>query len=83
MGPQLRASPPKLAALLDEAEADVLVFMRVPKERWEPGVEVKVAAPGESRAVVIPDGAYDPANAALRAGTGSAALCGLGMASIL
>ena len=58
MGPQLRASPPKLAALLDEAEADVLVFMRVPKERWEPGVEVKVAVLGETRcAVVSPDSA--------------------------
>ena len=67
IGPQLRAKPPKLATLLAEAEADVLVFMSVPKERREPGGEVEVAAPGESRAVVIPDGAYDPANAALRA----------------
>jgi len=56
IGPQLRAEPPNLAALL--AEADVLVFMRVPKERWEPGVEVKVAVLGETRcAVVSPDSA--------------------------
>src|SRR5260370_12501762 len=31
---QLRANLPKLAALLDEAEADVLAFMDFPKERW-------------------------------------------------
>jgi transposase-like protein len=31
---QLRASLPKLAALLDEAEIDVLAFMNFPKEHW-------------------------------------------------
>ena len=31
---QLRASLPKLAALLDEAEVDVLAFMDFPKEHW-------------------------------------------------
>ena len=32
---QLRANLPKLAALLDEAEADVLAFMNFPKEHWD------------------------------------------------
>jgi len=31
---QLRSSLPKLAALLDEAEVDVLAFMDFPKEHW-------------------------------------------------
>jgi putative transposase len=31
---QLRSSLPKLAALLDEAEIDVLAFMDFPKEHW-------------------------------------------------
>jgi transposase-like protein len=31
---QLRAKLPKLAALLDEAEVDVLAFMTFPKEHW-------------------------------------------------
>ena len=31
---QLRANLPKLAALLDEAEIDVLAFMDFPKEHW-------------------------------------------------
>jgi transposase-like protein len=31
---QLRANLPKLAALLDEAETDVLAFMTFPKEHW-------------------------------------------------
>ncbi|GAC1559948.1 MAG: IS256 family transposase [Beijerinckiaceae bacterium] len=31
---QLRSSLPKLAALLDEAEVDVLAFMGFPKEHW-------------------------------------------------
>ncbi len=31
---QLRPNLPKLAALLDEAEADVLAFMSFPKEHW-------------------------------------------------
>ena len=31
---QLRAKLPKLAALLDEAEVDVLAFMNFPKEHW-------------------------------------------------
>jgi putative transposase len=32
---QLRAKLPKLAALLDEAEVDVLAFMSFPKEHWD------------------------------------------------
>jgi len=32
---QLRAKLPKLAALLDEAEVDVLAFMDFPKEHWD------------------------------------------------
>jgi transposase-like protein len=32
---QLRAKLPKLAALLDEAEFDVLAFMNFPKEHWD------------------------------------------------
>jgi putative transposase len=32
---QLRAKLPKLAALLDEAEVDVLAFMTFPKEHWD------------------------------------------------
>jgi putative transposase len=32
---QLRANLPKLAALLDEAEVDVLAFMSFPKEHWD------------------------------------------------
>ena len=32
---QLRAKLPKLAALLDEAELDVLAFMTFPKEHWD------------------------------------------------
>jgi len=32
---QLRAKLPKLAALLDEAEVDVLAFMGFPKEHWD------------------------------------------------
>src|SRR5271165_6579543 len=32
---QLRAKLPKLAALLDEAEVDVLAFMNFPKEHWD------------------------------------------------
>ncbi|MEI7609088.1 MAG: transposase, partial [Rhodospirillaceae bacterium] len=31
---QLRAKVPKLAALMDEAEADVLAYMSFPKEHW-------------------------------------------------
>ena len=32
---QLRAKLPKLAALLDEAEVDVLAFLTFPKEHWD------------------------------------------------
>jgi transposase-like protein len=32
---QLRAKLPKLAALLDEAEIDVLAFLNFPKEHWD------------------------------------------------
>ena len=32
---QLRAKLPKLAALLDEAEVDVLAFLNFPKEHWD------------------------------------------------
>jgi putative flippase GtrA len=32
---QLRAKLPKLAALLDEAEVDVLAFVSFPRERWD------------------------------------------------
>ena len=32
---QLRAKLPKLAALLDEAEVDVLAFMSFPREHWD------------------------------------------------
>ena len=32
---QLRAKLPKLAALLDEAEVDVLTFLNFPKEHWD------------------------------------------------
>ena len=32
---QLRAKLPKLAALLDEAEVDVLAFMTFPREHWD------------------------------------------------
>ena len=32
---QLRAKRPKLAALLDEAEVDVLAFLNFPKEHWD------------------------------------------------
>jgi len=31
----LRAKLPKLAALLDEAEVDVLAFLNFPKEHWD------------------------------------------------
>ena len=31
----MRAKLPKLAALLDEAEVDVLAFMNFPKEHWD------------------------------------------------
>ena len=32
---QLRAKLPRLAALLDEAEVDVLAFMTFPREHWD------------------------------------------------
>jgi putative transposase len=31
---QLQPTPPKLAAFMDEAEADVLAYMTFPKEHW-------------------------------------------------